>query len=248
MIMIQKLRLVGAVAVVSAIAFTAQAQTRSTAVPQPTNAVQSLTFALTAFYQGTPVSTVNHKITNVTENASSATIGTKDVIALLGAATGNTFSSSAQLLRVTPILDGTNGPATVIVRDTTSKTTNIVDVGAFFSTSSYGTTVTNTTGTNGVIITDTTYAVRKLSLSAPEGYTLTTHFDLYGFVVGTVERDLFKDGLITYAAGSTWTVTGTGERNGSPIVIDGNAGKSTFTVSDPKFVVGTGYSVVSQQD
>jgi hypothetical protein len=230
--MIQKLKLAGMAAFISAIALASQAQT---------NVVESVTFALTAFYQGQSVAVTNvsHHLTNVTQNAASVSIATKDIIAVLGKATANTFSSAAQLLRVTPILKGVNGPTTIIIRDASSKATNIVDVSGFFMVSGTGTAVDNSTSTNNVLITDTSYSTKNLSLADQAGYpALTAHFNLQGFVVANLTRDIFKDGLIASGSSTTWTVNGTGDRNGVPFVVEGN---STVNVSAPSFIVGPGY-------
>jgi hypothetical protein len=159
---------------------------------------------------------------------------------VFGKATTNVFSSAAQLLLVTPIIDGANGPASVIVRDKSAKATNIVDVTAFFSSSSVGPTVRNSTSTNGVLVSETAYAIKTLSVVDAPGYpVLDGHLSLEGFVVENLVREVFKHGLIAFGKGSTWTVNGIGNKGGNPFVVEGN---STITISNPKFIVGPGYS------
>jgi len=256
MIMIQKLKLAGMAAVVSAIAVTAQAQ-----VVTNTNAVQTLTFALTAYYQGATTTVIktnvthmgtNHTtnyVTTVSTKAGTVTINTADIIAALGKAiyTNSPFSKSAQLLHVNPII----GSGSFIVRDVKGsgqkKTTNIVDVTPFFSYSStVGDVVVDASrSTNDVTVTDTEYKDEMLSLAAPStNFTLTTTLNLTGFEVETQVNDVVKKQVIDYASSTIVTVIGTGTTlvgtNTVPtqILIDGSAGKSTLTISAPKFVVG----------
>ena len=228
--MTQKLKLAGMAAFIGAIAFTSQAQT---------NVVESVTFALTAYYQGQSVTNVSHHLTNVTQNAASVSIATKDIIKVLGKATANDFSAAAQLLRVTPILNGVDGPTKYIIRDASSRAANIVDVSGFFVLSSTGAAVSTSTSTNNVLITDTTYSTKNVSLVDQAGHpALTAHFNLQGFVVATLSRDVFKNGVIADGYKATWTVNGTGDSKGVPFVIQGN---STISVSAPSFIVGPGY-------
>jgi len=252
MIMIQKLKLAGMAAVVSAIAVTAQAQ-----VVTNTNAVQTLTFALTAYYQGATTTVIktnvthmgtNHTtnyVTTVSTKAGTVTINTADIIAALGKSTTNTFSKSAQLLHVSPI----NGSGSFIVRDVkgsgNNKMTNIVDVTPFFSYSTVGDIVVDASrSTNDVTVTDTEYKDEMLSLAAPTHFTLTTTLNLTGFDVETQVNDVVKKQVIDYGSSTIVTVIGTGTTlvgtNTVPtqILIDGSAGKSTLTISAPKFVVG----------
>jgi hypothetical protein len=196
-----------AVAIIGATAFTAQAQT---------NRVERLGFTLTLISQGEPLS-FGKAETN--QNVTVVRMGTEDVINVLGAATTNTFSTSAQLLRITPIVDGTNGPTMLIVKDKT----NIVDVTGFLTVSTNSAVVTNTITTKGVLRTDEAYSIKTIALVDKVGYpTLRVHFSLQGFVARSLNRVVFKDGLVVPGHTATWTINGPGDRNDHALVIDGS--------------------------
>lgn len=253
--MIHKLKSAGLAALVGTFAITVQAQT---------NLVESLGFALTANYQGT--NTTNG--TTIKQNVKTESIKTADVIKLLGAATSNEFSAAAQLLKVTPIIEGNAGTALIIVRDVTSVlatkittttstnrgivtvhsvtnrvrvyTTNVVNVTGFFTTSTLA-GLTSSATKSGVLDSESAPSVKTLALVSENGFpALTTTFSLQGFGVITYQKITLHDGLVVWGHDVTWTVNGTGlsATKGSLVI---GADPSTYSLSDPMVVVGPGY-------
>lgn len=234
--MIKHLKTIVAAVIISATAFTAQAQT---------NLVASLTFHLIGNKQGPQTETK----TTVTQTIKSLSLGNSDLIGLLGTSTGNAFSSSAQLLRVIPILDGTNGSPTLIIKDVVSGKkgkTNIVDVTGFFTdTVLTGTILTNTTASKGALDSETALAIRGFSLVDNTNYpALTVHFGLIGSAISTLDKITLKDGLVVYGDNSTWTVVGNGNDGSAPVVLGSTitGGTSTLTVKTLGVFVGPGYA------
>jgi hypothetical protein len=213
------LKMAALAAFFSAAALPSQAQT---------NLVESLGFQLVVFSQGVPVTNG----AEVIQNADVTRLGTRDVIKVLGAATTNDFSGSAELLRVTAIIDGTNGATSTIVKDGT----NVVDVTDFFSTSRDGVVVRNSTARHDNIQDSTSYSIRRLALRDQAGYPdLTTSFALQGFDILNFRRAELKDGLVVDGRYATWSVNGTGDQYGKPIIINGE-----ITVNFVEVAVGPG--------
>jgi hypothetical protein len=230
-----KLKTFAATVVLAASAFACQAQT---------NLVASLSFHLIGNRQGPATDTS----TTETHTIQSATFINSDLLQNLGASTGHSFSSSAQVLRVIPIVNGANGSPTIIVRDIVTsgktKTTNVVDVTSFFLDVVYGTVLTNTVATKGSLNTDTTLSFRGFVLTNSISYpALSVTFAVAGSVISKLDKITLKDGLVVYGDNSTWTVAGTGFYNGAPVVIGPTetGGTSTLTVTTLGVFVGPGY-------
>jgi hypothetical protein len=217
-------KLAALAAFIAAAAMTSHAQT---------NRVANLGFQLVFYSQG--ATTTNG--TRVVEDADVTRFGTKDLIQILGAATSNDFSRAARLLRVTAIIDGTNGGTTTIVKDGT----NVVDVTGFFSTALDGVVVHDSTFINGRLLKATRYSIRNLALKDKTGFpALAAHFAVQGFDVADFHRaEPMKAGSDMDDHGdhdATWTVNGTGDHNGQPIVVKGE-----INVNFIRIVVGPGF-------
>ncbi len=208
-------KLAAAAALIGVAALPSQAQT---------NLVEELGFQLTVISQGPTITNG----TTVIRDADFARIGTRDVINLLGAATTNDFSKSAHLLRVTPIIGGTNGPTITVVEDGS----NVVDVSGFFALATDGSVVRNSFSNHGKVLDATRFGIRTVALKDQAGFPdLTSHFDLQGFDVSTYRRVSFKDKLTVGGHYATWTVNGTGDHNGKPLVIRGEVTVNFVTVN-----------------
>jgi len=220
----KSLKMAALAAFIGAATLTSQAQT---------NRIANLGFQLVLYSQG--ATTTNG--TRVVEDADVTRFGSKDLIQLLGTATSNNFARSARLLRVTAIVNGTNGATTIVVKDGT----NVVDVTGFFSTSLDGVVVHDSTFINGRLLKSTRFSIRSLALKDQAGFpALAAHFALQGFDVADFHRaEPMKAGSDMDDHGdhdATWTVNGTGDHNGQPIVVKGE-----INVNFIRIVAGPGY-------
>ncbi|MGA3180155.1 MAG: hypothetical protein ABSF38_07425 [Verrucomicrobiota bacterium] len=237
--MTQNLKAVTVAALTSVLALAAQAQT---------NLVQTIGVTLTANYQGT--NTTNG--TTVKQVIKSESIKTAEIIGLIGAVEGTNLPTTTQLLKVTPIINGSNGPYTNIVRwitytnatnATTHKvtkvyTTNNLDVTRFFTVGSLGSLSTSTSN-NGVLGAKGGLSIRTLAFSDTNNPALKTTLSLQALVDETYQK-VTKDGVVVWAPNDTWTVNGTGSNavEGSLII---GASPSTITISSPVLEFGPGY-------
>ena len=139
-----------------------------------TNLVQDISFTLTFYEQGA----TNHNGTITTINVNKIKVTTKDVIAAIGAATTNSFSSKAKLVLVRDASSTTN-VSFYEIRDGTNPP---VDVTGFFSRSQsdsvYGSSYDSATG----IDTGVNYSVLHILLA---NASLTAGLDLKGFATTT---------------------------------------------------------------
>jgi hypothetical protein len=179
-----------------------------------TNLVESLGINLIVTSQGVAITNRNEVI----DIAAVAIFQTRDAINLLGAATTNNFSSAAQLLRVTPILNGANGPTRTVVKDGT----NVVDVSGFFLFSTEGSVESRSATLGGQTLDAKRFSIRKLALQDQLLYpALGAHFAVQGFDVSTLCPVALSDGLVVNAHQAVWTVNGTGDYHSKPLVIQG---------------------------
>lgn len=188
-----------------------------------TNLVQNISIQLTGFRQGAPQT--NRNI--VTVGVDDSRVGNAGVIAALGAATGNSFSTSARLVSVTPLPDGYSS---IQIRDGG----NTVDVTAFFGHEQFGDSLhTSITDLRSGRSAGSDYSVQRFTLHDVGGYPpLILHFDVQG---------LAQDSDSSNAAGSSpgsdlgVSVLGTGDRNGGFLILQGSinvTGHATEVVPD----------------
>lgn len=242
------LKSAGMAAFIGALALTAQAQT---------NLVETYGFALSANYQGT--NTTNG--TTVKQNIKEESIRTPDIIKLLGAATMSEFSPAAQLLIVIPIIDGTNGSKSIVVRDVTSSlgtkvttttstnkttgvvtvhsvtnrvriySTNVVDVTGFFSVHTLA-DVTSSSTKAGVLGSESDFVARTFALvSDPDFTPLTTTFNLQGAGEVTYQKITLHDGLVVWGYNFYIAVNGTGTNAVEGNLVIGADPNTSSTVS-----------------
>jgi hypothetical protein len=163
-------------AVLGALLAAGVAQAATTTV---TNFEQTLSFALTATMQG-PTTTNG---TTVTTASTTASVATKDVVAALGKALTNTFSSKAQLLLITPT--NTDNSSYIVVRDVVNKTNVDTTVSDSFTHGRLGSKVTSSKVSKGKT-TGTTYEISNLRFQPPS-MSPSLSLDLRIFVTGTIQ-------------------------------------------------------------
>ncbi len=188
-----------------------------------TNLVQEINIQLTGFKQGAPQT----NRTTVSTGVDNARIGNNAVIAALGAATGNSFSSSADLVAVTSLSDGSSS---IQIRDGG----NTVDVTAFFSQQQSGPTLqTSITNLRNGSSSESDFSVQRFTLHDVGGYApLAVHFDVQGI---TEIDDSSVNGVSSPGNRVTSNLVGTGDRNGTPMILQGSIdirGHNTEIVPD----------------
>jgi hypothetical protein len=174
-----------------------------------TNLVQDVSIQLTGFRQGAP----HTNSTSIIVGVDTTPVGTAGVIAALGAATGNSFSTGARLVSVTPLA---GGDSAVQVRDGG----NTVDVTMFFSHEQFGDTLftSNTTRSTGRT-SESDFSVQRFALHDAGGFpALTLHFDVQGI---TEADDTSVGGVSSPGSNITANVVGTGDRNARFMIVQG---------------------------
>ena len=181
-----------------------------TAPAQTTNidAALVLNFNLNAVSQGPTTTTT----AGVSASVQVTKITSRDIIDVLGAATGNTFSKKARLVVLTPTNDLEDWAAVQVQDGTTA-----VDVTGFVvhnpgvESVESGFAHRRTGATGG-----TEYSIDSFGLQDVEGFpTLSKHFSLSGFTA-TASRDVVTRGQITGQQNSVDAdVSGTGDSNAS---------------------------------
>lgn len=176
-----------------------------------TNLVQNITLTINAVSQGS--STTNGTI--VTKTVVRQRLSTLDVIAALGSSTGNSFSSTAKLLQVTPLPDG---DAMIVVKDGT----NVVDVTGFFSNQRRSQTmessvVDQATGKG----TATDLDIQRFQLQDNEPLpNLSLHFDARGLTTTKSKSLLDSQGTVIGEAHQVLaSLSGDGDHNGTNAVM-----------------------------
>jgi len=177
-----------------------------------TNLVQDVSIQLTGYRQGAP----RTNSTSIIVGVDTTSVGNASVIAALGAATGNSFSTAARLVSVTPVA---GGDSSVQVRDGG----NTVDVTMFFSHQQFGDTlVTSTTVRKTGRTSESDFSVQRFALRDSGGFpALTLHFDVQGI---TENDDTSVGGASTPGSDITGNVVGTGDRNGGFMIMQGFIG------------------------
>ncbi|HWY30977.1 MAG TPA: hypothetical protein VNX46_09495 [Candidatus Acidoferrum sp.] len=188
-----------------------------------TNLVQDVSIQLNGFRQGAP----RTNSTTITVGVDTTSVGTAGVIGALGAATGNSFSTGARLVSVTPLA---GGDSAVQVRDGG----NTVDVTAFFSHQQFGDTLfTSTTSRSTGRTSESDYSVQRFALHDADGFpALTLHFDVQGI---TEADDTAVNGVSSPGSNITASVVGSGDRNGRSMIFTGTIsmrGHTTEVVPD----------------
>jgi hypothetical protein len=174
-----------------------------------TNLVQDVGIQLTGYSQGAPQT----NSTSITVGVDSTSIGNARVIAALGAATGNSFSTGARLVSVTPVA---GGDSAVQVRDGA----NTVDVTGFFSHQQFGNTlVTSVTVRKTGRTSESDFSVQRFALHDADGFpALTLHFDVQGIAQND---DSALGGVSSPGSTLTGNVVGAGDRNGRFMIMQG---------------------------
>lgn len=172
-----------------------------------TNLVQTLHIQLFGLQQGGTTTNGNHVITSVNVT----TVGSGDVINALGAATGNSFSTGATLVVVTPLPNGTPG---VQVQDGT----NFVDVSSFFAFQPLSGSVESSVANTRTGRTDSTgYSIEQFVLQdgiAP----LNLHFNVNGVAV----EDFFDNPAFGNSGELKVSVSGSGDKSGNLLILQGS--------------------------
>jgi hypothetical protein len=179
------------------------------------NLVQELNFQLCAVMQGdtrTNKNVVETRVKVVKE-------GSREIIQALGAATTNNFSRKAKLVLVTPS-DGSGTPS-ILVRDCT----NSVDVTGFFGIQQTGTPVDSSwTNTKSGAASSNDYSIQTFTLQDQDGFSaLPFHFSVTGFTIKSTSTCVNHKGTVTVTESSfSANVSGTGDNNGNPVLIQGS--------------------------
>jgi hypothetical protein len=175
-----------------------------------TNLVQDVSIQLTGYSQGAPQT----NSTTITVGVDTTSIGNARVIAALGASTGNSFSTAARLVSVTPVA---GGDSSVQVRDGA----NTVDVTAFFSHQQFGATlVTSVTVRKTGRTSESDFSVQRFAMHDADGSpALTLHFDVQGIAEND---DSAVGGVSSPGSSLTGNVVGTGDRNGRSMIMQGS--------------------------
>jgi len=174
-----------------------------------TNLVQTLSIQLVGVSQGGPFKLGGTSGTNV----NTVFIGTRQVIQALANATANSFSSTSRLVVVTP---GDGSAARIQVRDGG----NIVDVTDFLNAQELSGSVDGSlTTVKPPRTTSVSYLISRFTLQDADNQTLSLHFDVNGFTtINSSTGGFFGPQNPTTNA----NVSGTGDRNGNAIIIQGS--------------------------
>jgi hypothetical protein len=182
-----------------------------------TNLIQTLDLQLFGMEQGDTVTDGNFAMAMpVTE-----TVGTSQVIAALGAATGKSFSRAAEITVTTLLPDG---PPSFTVSDGGALT----DVSGFFTYQQLGDSVENwllNLKTGKAFWT--TYSIGQLTLQDCLGYApLKLHFALTGMAV----ESLPGPSPLRPGDGLTATGVGLGDLNGNSMILQGTFAFRGYTL------------------
>lgn len=188
-----------------------------TAYADQTNLVENIQINLVGLLQGGTTTNRN----TVTTSVNTTSLGNRQVIQALAAATGRTFSQNSRLVLITPL---GGGDSSVEVRSG-----NIhVDVGGFFSLQTVSAAMTSSvTNTRNGNSSSVTYSIQHFVMQdSPFGQTVNTHFDLNG-----LGADFSANHSIPGPDNNlNMDVAGIGDRNGTPLVIQGSISISGQTL------------------
>ena len=174
-----------------------------------TNLVQSLNVQLFGFQQGSGTTNGN----TITTRTEAVRVSTSDIINALGAATGKSFSSNAQLVVVTAL---PNGYSSIQVRDGA----NTILATSFFThaevSGSVGSSSRNTRSGKG---SATDHSIQRFAMIDGNGYSpLSLHFDVQGI---TVENSVTTPDLGQRTELSA-EVSGAGDSAGALLILHGS--------------------------
>jgi hypothetical protein len=194
-----------------------------------TNLLQALSFKLTAWSQGAPVTNGN----TVTIKANSQSVVTKDILTWLGVATTNNFTG-AQLLMVNQ-LGVPSSKSHTIVRVKVAGVTNNVDVSAFFGVVTYAPTVNSYSYnvSNNIVSAGKYYGYWGFYfLETTNNPLLPVTFHVNGFGVDSVVNVTGKNKVVLGLADQFGITNGvgTGQMNGNPFLVTGNVSITGKTV------------------
>ena len=173
-----------------------------------TNLVRTLDINLVGIEQGD--TTTKGNVT--TANVNTVNVGSDDIVAAIGKATGNNFSPNAQLVVITPVW---SDEGTVAIRDGG----NSVDVTAFFAQTHLSDVVGKYTANrkNGKA-TGSNYTLEQFTLQDVGGYQpLALHYVVSGMAVEDVTLPAIPGPRTELKA----VVSGTGDSGGNLMIIQG---------------------------
>jgi hypothetical protein len=177
-------------------------QARAIILGPTTNVVQTLSFTLSILAEGD--ATTNGSV--ITTPVLKLKKSTKDIISVLGTATGNTFSTKAKLIAVTSLSDDNTS---LFVQDGTNK----VDVSVFFAYDQVGSTDVQGSSINTVtgVKTGTDFSIIRLQLQDHDSTTLTAHFDLSGMSTVKTTTIVIAGVVRGHAHQTSATLAGSGD-------------------------------------
>ncbi len=181
---------------------------------QVTNTYEALVlhFNLNAVSQGPTTTTSAGAQTSV----QTSRITSREIIAVLGAATGNTFSSHARLVVLTP----TNNLESwmVQIQDGTTSVDVTGFIGHLPGPDSVGSAFVRRNGAAG----STEYSIDGFTLQDQPGFpALTEHFSVSGFTATAASGVVRKGQLVGQIDTIDADVSGTGDTNGQVHIIEG---------------------------
>jgi len=186
-----------------------------------TNLVQNITIQLIGYKQG--AAQTNKSI--VTTDVDTTRVGTAGVIAALGAATGNSFSTAARLVSLTPLPDGNSS---IFIRDGA----NSVDVTGFFVHEQFGDSLhTSVSSLSTRRTTESDFNIQRFALHDAD-VPLSIHFDVQGLAE---DSDTSVGGVSSPGSDLRVNVLGTGDRNSVFMILQGTInvlGHDTEVVPD----------------
>jgi hypothetical protein len=198
----------------AALLMAAALQTATAASVTNIDAALVLDFNLSAVSQG-PTTTTS---AGVVADVQVTKITSRDIIAVLGASTGDTFSPKARLVVLTPTNDLEDWK--VEIQDGTTSVDVTAYIGHQPGADSVGSAfVSARTGAAG----ETEYSIDGFSLQDKPGYpALTEHFSVSGFTATASKGVVNRRGQITGQMNSIDAdVSGTGDSNGQLLIIEG---------------------------
>jgi hypothetical protein len=197
-----------------------------TALADKTNLVQEVSIQLAGLTQG---GTTTNRNNNVITSTDVVSVGSRQVIAAIGAAYGNTFSRAAKLVAVTPV-DG--GNTAFQIRDGTN-TFGVTDL--FEYSQSSGTVSSSVTSGRSGRVSSSEYSVRSLKLQSYGAIEPSLTFSVQGIAV---ESSTAAAGAAAVSETSI-DVSGSGTKSGALVILQGSIrirGNTLEVVSDPVVV------------
>jgi len=182
-----------------------------------TNLVRNLNIQLVGYQQGDTTSTKNVTTTTVDK----VQVGTADIIAALGTATGNSFSTAAQLVIVNPL---PSGSVSIQVRDGGKS----VDVSCFFIEAFLSATVGKSTANSKTgKSSGSNYSLQEFAFVDQGGYVpMALHYDVTGMAIENFSIPELPGPRSELSA----DVSGTGDSAGNLLILKGTISLSGQTL------------------